>query len=253
MPREVRVEERVLPGRVAQVHDLSSSLVAAEALDDSIRDGHDRRPARRGQVDRMVLLLPAAPGEERVAVLRAVERLERQREIRREELRELALGDRDRTAVRLAHDEAGERLREVLPEREMRRVHRRFRAGSVPRVFGFVRIVRIFLGDVGSLRAGGPSDPWNARATRGPPRRPTGSSARLPGRAPDTASRAERAPDEAPAEASSAGGGSRLEEHRDRGRSRTRRPPAPSAPPRTAARRKLRRHAPDKRRRACRS
>src|ERR1019366_5139966 len=113
---EIGIHDERAPGGV---------LVAAEALDDSIRDGEDRRSARRGQVDRMMLLVPAAPGEERVAELRAVERLERQREICREELRELALGDRDRTAVRLAHDEAGDRIREVLPEREARRAHRR--------------------------------------------------------------------------------------------------------------------------------
>ncbi len=211
---EVRVEERVLRGRVAQVHDLPASFVAAEALDDSIRDGHDRRPARRGQVDRMVLLVPAAPGEERVAELRAVERLERQREIRREELRELALGDRDRTAVRLAHDEARERLREVLPEREMRRVHRRLRA--VPRVVGVVGIVRILLGDVGALHEEG----LRIRGTREPREiRRVGRRVAAPV---FRVARRTRLGERVRARRGARrgvlpGGGSRLEEHRDRG------------------------------------
>jgi hypothetical protein len=118
--REVCVKKRVTAGRVPKVHDLPAPLVAAQALDDAVRDGEDRRPARRGQVDRVVLLPAAALGEERVAELRAVEGLERDREVRREEPGDLFLGKRGGPAVRLPDDEARDGLDEVSPERELR-------------------------------------------------------------------------------------------------------------------------------------
>ena len=135
-----------------QVHDLAAAPVPSEALDDAVRDGEDGRSARRGQVDRVVLLLAAALGEERVPELRAVERLERKREVGREESGDLLLGERGGPAVRLADDEPGDRPREALPEREPRGRDLRGVRGAVGvRVGGLLVGILLVLG-VGGRR-----------------------------------------------------------------------------------------------------